>query len=203
MVEQEAVDAALHNRLDMATQRDQLEDTVRGVHISRNALLPSFDFSASVSTGVIETASFRRSIDFSDTAGSIGLSLELPLDKKAERNAYRSALIGLASAKRNLRESQDNLILGVRDSLRRLKQVRQQIQNDEENIVTIERAALRADLDFRSGAGSNRDLTEALQDLALRRNQLLDRYVTYYTTILRFKQQLGLLFVDKEGRIVE
>ena len=46
-------------------------------------------------------------------------------------------------------------------------------------------------------------MSEALENLGRSQNQLLDRYVTYYTGILRLKQQLGLLFVDKEGRIVE
>ena len=135
--------------------------------------------------------------------GSFGLTLEIPLDRKSERNAYRSALIGLAQAKRGLRETEDLTILEVRDSLRGLKKQRQQITNDVENVETIRRTARRADLDNRAGFASNRDLSKALEDLGRSQNQLLDRYVTYYTTILRLRQQLGLLFVDKEGRIVE
>ena len=67
----------------------------------------------------------------------------------------------------------------------------------------IRRRVRRADLDNQAGLASNRDLSEALQSLGISQNLLLARYVTYYTTILRLKQQLGLLFVDKEGRIVE
>ena len=142
-------------------------------------------------------------LDFGPVSGTFGLSLEIPLNKKGARNSYRSALIGLAQAKRSLRQTEDNVILGVRDSLRRLKQQRQQIQNDEENIKTIQRRVLRADLDNRAGFASNRDTVEASEELTSAKNRLLDRYVTYYITVLRLRQQLGLLFVDKEGRIVE
>ena len=43
-----AVEAALHNRLDLLTQRDQLEDVARQVNIARNNLLPSLDATADV-----------------------------------------------------------------------------------------------------------------------------------------------------------
>ena len=69
MDEQKAVDAALHNRLDMATQRDQLEDTIRGVHIAKNALLPSLAFSASASLSSNATNSFSD-LSFGDVSGS-------------------------------------------------------------------------------------------------------------------------------------
>lgn len=193
-----AVRAAMNNRLDLRTARDQLEDTERGLRIARNALLPGVDLTA----GYSNSSDSIRDLDFGNDSVSFGLSVEIPLDRKAERNSYRAALIGMEQSRRSLRQTEDSLILEVRDAVRRLKQQEQQIRNDQENIQTLERRLLRADLDNRAGVGSNRDIVEALNALTAAQNGLLDRKVSYLVTRLSLLQQMGLLFVDKEGRIV-
>jgi outer membrane protein TolC len=196
-----AVGAALHNRLDVATQRDRVADAQRGVMISRNALLPDLDLTLGGSAGTVDANSFND-LGFEFDSVNVGLSLEIPLDRKPERNAYRAALIDLDQSRRSLDELEDNVVLDVRDSLRSLRQQQQQIQNDTDNIVTLERRVLRARLDNLAGRGSNRDIVEAVDELTQAENDLLQRYVTYLNTRLTLVQQLGLLFVDKEGRIV-
>lgn len=196
-----ALQAALLNRLDLLTQRERLEDAERQVAIAKNNLLPDLDLTVTGSTGSI-TNSFLD-LDFRGEALGLGLNLEIPLDRKAERNAYRAALIDLDQSRRALRLAEDNTIVEVRDLLRRLRQQESQIENDRANIRILERTVRRADLDQRAGTGSNRDLVEALNDLTQAQNGLLDRYVTYLTTKLNTLQSLGLLFVDKEGRVIE
>jgi len=196
-----AVRAAMNNRLDLRTAHDQHEDVERGLRIARNALLPGVDLTASYSNAT-DAGGSLGDLDFGNDSVSVGLSIEIPLDRKAERNAYRSALIGLEQSRRSLQQTEDNLILEVRDAVRRLKQQQEQIRNDEENIVTLQRRLLRADLDNRAGVGSNRDIVEALNALTAAQNGLLDRRVSYLITQLSLRQQMGLLFVDKEGRIV-
>ena len=105
-------------------------------------------------------------------------------------------------SKRSLQQTEDNAILSVRDALRRLRQTRLQIQNDKDNIKTIERLLLKADLENRAGKGSNRDVVEATNDLADAKNSLNDRYVSYLIDTLNLQQEMGLLFVDKEGKVV-
>lgn len=200
--EDEAVNAALHNRLDLTTSRDQFEDTVRRLKIAKNSLLPDLDLNASVGISSVEINTLLD-IGWDSPTGSLGVSLAIPFERRAERNAYRSALISVAQGRRGLREREDRVILEVRDALRRLRQQKQQIENQEQNIETIKRRILRANLDNQAGVGSNRDTVEATVELAQGRNALLDRYVRYYITVLELRQALGILFVDKEGRIVE
>ncbi|HEX5138366.1 MAG TPA: TolC family protein [Planctomycetota bacterium] len=195
-----AVEAALANRLDLVTARQQTEDAERGVRVARNALLPDLDFTASYNG--IAAGNTLAEFGFEPSNWEFGLSLEIPLDRKAERNAYKSALIAYEQSKRSLQQTEDNAILSVRDALRRLKQTRLQIQNDKDNIKTIERLLLKADLENRAGRGSNRDVVEATNDLADAKNSLNDRYVSYLIDTLNLQQQMGLLFVDKEGRVV-
>jgi len=198
---EQALQAALANRLDLLTQRERLEDAERQVAIARNALLPDLDLTVSGSTGSVTNSFFD--LDFAGEAVSLGVNLEIPLDRKAERNAFRSSLISLEQSRRSVRLAEDNAIVQVRDLLRRLHQQEAQIENDRTNIRILERTVRRADLDQRAGTGSNRDLVEALNNLTTAKNGLLDRYVTYLTTKLNTLQALGLLFVDKEGRVIE
>ncbi len=196
-----AVTAALGNRLDLATERGRVEDAVRNVMIARNRLLPDLDLSASYSIFSAEANSFRDLAFDADTA-SVSLTLELPFDRKSERNSYRSALISLEQSRRGYTQRRDNVVLDVRESLRRLEQIRQQIENDKANIKTLERRIKRARLDNLAGVGSNRDVVEAVNDRSAALNSLNARYVSYHISRLNLLQQMGLLFVDKEGRII-
>ena len=63
----EAVEAALKNRLDLATERDQLEDAGRDVYIARNALLPNLTLDASYGIFSAGTDAFTDLAFDSDT----------------------------------------------------------------------------------------------------------------------------------------
>jgi len=195
-----AVDAAIHNRLDLVTARQQTEDAERAVAVAKNALLPDLDFTASYNAIAVGNTLVEFGAEPDNWA--LGLSLEIPLDRKAERNAYKSAILAYERSKRTLQQTEDNAILSVRDALRRLRQTRLQIRNDRDNIRTIERLLLKADLENRAGRGSNRDVVEATNDLADAKNSLNDRYVSYLIDTLNLQQEMGLLFVDKEGKVV-
>jgi len=195
-----AVEAALANRLDLATARQQTEDAGRAVMIAKNSLLPDFDFTAAYNS--ILAGNTVAEIALEPQNWNVGITLEIPLNRKAERNAYKSAILSYEQSKRSLQQTEDNAILSVRDALRRLRQSRLQIQNDKENIRTIERLLLKADLENRAGRGSNRDVVEATNDLAAAKDSLNDRYVSYLIDTLNLQQEMGLLFVGKEGQVL-
>src|SRR5207253_1916318 len=95
-----AVQVALANRLDLHTQRDQVEDVKRGVNIAKNALLPQFDLTGNY--GVASKNGATTDATPSVQSSSFGASLEIPLDRKAERNAYRASLIDQGQVQRDL-----------------------------------------------------------------------------------------------------
>ena len=85
-----AVEVAHHNRLDLHTVRDQVADAERRVRVAQNGLLPDFDLS--VDFGLAdEKAAPIRNVSPSRWSTSVGFSLELPVNRKAERNTYRSS----------------------------------------------------------------------------------------------------------------
>jgi outer membrane protein TolC len=197
-----AIDAALHNRLDLATARDQFDDSIRGLKIAKNALLP--DLSVNASGGVAATEGFF----FEDFEGgpwtaSAGFSLEIPLDRVAERNSLRSALIGVAQSRRALRAQEDGIIIEVRAAVRNLRTVFQQIENQERLIDTQKKLVIKARIEEARGTAGNRDRVEAQQRVTVAEDALVSRKVDYYLAVLNLRRTVGLLYVDKEGRIIE
>lgn len=198
-----ALESALHNRLDLRTERDQVEDQERAVRIAKNDVLPRFDLSASYTTATDAETSLAG-LDYNeDEFASIGLSLEIPLDKKAQRNAYRNSLITLDRLRRELDRSEDQVILDVRNSIGVLRQRRTQIELGKREIESLELSLEKATLEFESGLITNRDVTEAADELTDAKNQQLDRIVDHEIARLRLLQQVGLLFVDESGKVDE
>ncbi|MCH7871914.1 MAG: TolC family protein, partial [Planctomycetes bacterium] len=195
---QSAVAAAHDNRLDLQTERDQLEDIERQVRLAKNGLLPDLDLTVdyTLASGVEE---------FDDAtptrwSSSLGLTLEIPLDRKAERNAYRSALIALDRARRNFQLRLDEVERDILDQLRELEQDEKRIQLQNNQIEFEKRAVAVTRIRVDSGDAGNRDLADARQGLQSAQNALIDLRVQHFIARLRLRRNLGVLFIDEKGR---
>ncbi len=198
-----AVEAALHNRLDLRTTRDQLEDAERGLNIASNSLLPSLALSLGYSAAADPEFRFSDlNIDDSDDY-SVGLVMEIPLDRKSQINNFRSAEISLDQAHRELDRQRDEVILEVRDSLRTLKQRKDQIELGVKKIQSVTFSVEKAEIDQVRGTGTNRDVVEATNSLTAAKNDQLDRIVAHEIQLLRLQKQLGLLFVNEDGLVAK
>ncbi|MGE4632757.1 MAG: TolC family protein, partial [Planctomycetota bacterium] len=170
-----AVVAALHNRLDLRTTRDQLEDAERDLSIATNSLLPSLDLSLGYSSAAEEKFRFSDLTINDEVDYSVGLVMEIPLDRKSRRISFRSAEISLDQARRDLDRQQDEVILEVRNSLRTLQQRKVQIELGEKKILSVTFSVEKAEIDQIRGTGTNRDVVEATNSLTDAKNDQLDR----------------------------
>ena len=196
-----AVEAALHNRLDLRSTRDQLEDAERGLNIATNSLLPSLGLSLGYSAAADPKYRFSDlTIDDADDY-SVGLVMEIPLDRQSQRNNFRSAEISLDQARRELDRQRDEVILEVRDSLRTLQQRKAQIELGLKKIQSVTFSVEKAEIDQLRGTGTNRDVVEATNSLTDAKNGQLDRIVAHEIQLLQLHKQLGLLFVNEDGLV--
>lgn len=194
---QSAVDVALHNRLDLHTRRDQVEDTRRRLRIARQDLLPQFDLTADY--GVSSLGGRADDATPNQRRSSVGLALEVPLDRIPERNAYREAQISLDRIERDLGQTEDRVRIDILNSLRELKQFEKQIQLQEDQIRSEQRAVAVMQIRVEAGDAQQRDLTEARRSLTDAMNQLIDLKVQHFIARLRLKRNLGILFIDQNG----
>jgi len=193
-----AVEAALANRFDLATARDRLEDVERAFRIAKRNLLPDLAL----------TASFGRTSDpsrepadqtFREGSNSVGLALQIPLDRTSERNAFRSAQIALDRERREYERTRDGVVVEVRDTLRRLKQAEVSLRIQQEIIAVEEKRVRKARLDFEGGRVGNRDVLEAEQSLLSARNARIRALVDYEIARIDIERVMGTLEVGDDG----
>ncbi|NNM25728.1 MAG: TolC family protein, partial [Phycisphaerales bacterium] len=192
-----AVRCALANRLDLHTERDRLADAQRQVAIARNGLLPDLDLTASYGN---DGAGDRFSSAGPDAwQASVGVRLEIPLDRKAERNQYRSSLIGLARTERRVERRHDEVERDVVNRLRELERTQKQIEIQETQIARERRAVAVEEIRFDAGDVDARDLLEARQGLTDSLNSLIDLRVDHFIARLRLRRDLGIFLVNSKG----
>jgi outer membrane protein TolC len=194
---QHAFEAARVNRLDLLTERERMDDAERSLRIARNGLLPDLDLEAGYRFVGADDDPGDAGPDL--WAASIGLTLEIPLQRKAERNRYRDAEIALSQARREYRNSLDQLEVDVGDQVRRLKSIERQAELQRSLIEQEQRAVAVSEIRFEAGDLDNRDLLEARQALIDAQNALIRLEVDHFIGRLRLLRTLGLLFVDAEG----
>ena len=131
------------------------------------------------------------------------LELEIPLDRKEERNQFRSAWIDLRRAERRYEEFADQVRAEVRRALRQIGLAQTTLVIQQESIAINEfRAAQAYDLWRFGRAPSNRDKIEAENDLRDARNVYANARAAYRRTILEFLLASGTLRVGDDGRWV-
>jgi outer membrane protein TolC len=191
------VTVARANRLDLITAAQRVQDVKRGVYIARNSLLPDLTLDLGLDFG-----GSGGTLDGSlpDTwVATAGMNLELPLNRQAERNAYRASLIELDRARRDYELLVDTVERDVRDLLRQLTRAEQQIVLQREQIEQQRRAVTVSQIRYEAGDVDNRDLIDARLSLVNAQNQLVDLLASHYIGRLRLMRSLGVLFIDRDG----
>jgi outer membrane protein TolC len=201
LTQNEAVELALIRRLDYLTTKDAVEDVARRLHIAENSLLPNFDLSASIRYGTKDKAP----LDFLPGTRSydVGVDLELPLDRKNERNSYARALIQVAGQRRNLEQTRDQIIQEVRAEYRNLQEAlssyRIQIETEKIDELRLENNKIL----FENGRVQIIDILDAEEDLRNSRNARTRALVNYVLSRLRFLLAIEALDVDEDGNLIE
>jgi outer membrane protein TolC len=192
------VTAALANRLDLRTSLERVEDRERRVRIARNDLLPDLDLDASYRTST-DAEGRVGELDYGKSSYGVGLSLEIPLDRVRERNAYRRALLDLSRQQRQQTLDEDKVILDVRETIRQLDRIEESIRIQEAAERVEQKRAAAAQIRYAQGEVGNRDLVEARASLLDVRNAIVQRKIDYIVQRLRLLRSMGTLFLDENG----
>lgn len=195
----DAVEVALVSRLDVYTARDQLEDAERRIHVAENALLPGLDF---VVTGVlasVEEDNFTQ-VDFRRLDWTAGFDLDLPLNRKSDRNFLRTALILREQAARRYSLTEDNVKLDVRTAWRNLDQARRNYEIALRSVELNERRVEEQNLLAELGRATALNLVDAQNDLTQAQNDLTQALVAHNIARLEFWRDMGILFILDNGQ---
>lgn len=196
-----SIAVALAARLDYMNTKDQFEDAERKVELAANLLKPRVDLAASVavSSNPSDNTGFPVP-DFDRYRWNAGLNLDPGLDRKAERNAYRTALITRNRAARSLEQQQDEIKLQVRDSWRTLDQAKRNYEISEIGVKLAERRVEEQDLRAELGRANALDQVDAQNALNDSKNQRTQALVTHTIARLQFWNNMGILYIKDNGQ---
>lgn len=196
---EQAVHVAMVSRLDLFTVRDQYEDAARKLDLAENGLLPDLDLVLQASVDS-EPGTGLPELEFSKVNWGAGLNLNLPFDRKSERNSYRSAMIRLDQAARELELSIDNMKFDVYEDLRRLQQARSNYESSKLGVQISERRVEEQDLLAELGRATAQDQVDAQNDLTSSQNALVAALVDHNIARLQLWRDLGILTIKDNGQ---
>lgn len=199
MDEDEAIQLAFENRLDLKVSEGKVYDAQRNVVIKANALKAEVTLLGTASS----SNDGGTSLELDENVLNALLTIDLPIERTSERNAYRNSYITLEQAVRDLQSLEDDIKLSVRQNLNQMQAARESLAIQTRAVSVAESQAKSTDMFFEAGRSELRDLLEAQEALLTARNSLTSAVVQYRTAELQFQRDTGILKIDDKGLLVE
>lgn len=203
-----AIAEAKGNRLDLMTQKARVTDTWRKVIVAANALKSDLTLTTTAALNTAPGASHPFAYDTRLTRLTVGLQFDGPLNRLAERNNYRAALIAHQRARRAYMDLSDQIEQEVRLDLRSLRQARLSFELARQSLIAAarqvanERILLNAPprLQQQGGGGDATLRTlQALAQLNSARNNLAGTFIRYEQLRVQLLLHLEALQLDDRG----
>ncbi len=198
---QESVQAALQNRLDLATARDRVNDSERKVRVAGENLRPGLDLIVGASANTAADDAF----DFGEgtQSGYARVDADLPLERTEERNTYRRRLVEYQQARRRFTEQRDQTVLEVTNRWRDFERAESSQEIQQRSVKLAEERAESTELLFDAGRATTRDVLDAHEDLLRTQNQLARALVDLRIAVLELERDLDILVIDENGQLQE
>ena len=223
--EAEAVEAALAARLEIANSGDAIADAERKVLVAADGFRGELNLYVGVDATSLPGSSELPSVGALDDdltadrgrinplrrprdnnplrshldGAEIGIDWELPLDRVAEQNVYRKALIALNQRKREYEEMADWVTLGVRQAYRDLTEAAERHRIQLESLELAQKRFEKALLLVQYGRATSRRVLNAQNDFFDAQNAATEALVGHTIATLNFYRDTGVLQVHPDG----
>lgn len=197
LTKEESIRLALERRPDLLNEIDRFEDSKRKIVVAADGLkadLLLFGNASLVSQGQTDYAKF----DLNDYRLNGGVQLDLPLNRKLERNSYRSSIISFERQLRTLSLFLDDLKSAVRDDLRTLELSRQSYDIQVRAKALADRRVENSELLLQAGRAQVRDVVDAQSSRVQAYNAATAALVEYHLTRMRLLLDLGVLKTQRD-----
>ncbi len=193
-----AIETAIAQRLDLANSADAVEDAKRKVIVAADNLGVELNLVGSASVGTPSGTDFER-FQFQNGTYALGLEADLPLDRKAERNAYREALIALEQRQRQYENDLDEVELDVRRAYRQLKEYAERYKTQKNSLQLSETRVESTNFLLQAGRVTTRDLLDSQDALLGAQNSVTAALVDNAIAKLSFFRDVGVLQIRPDG----
>ena len=193
-----AIEAAMVQRLDLANSADTVDDAERKVVVAADNLGAELNLVGSASAASPPGTNVRR-VQFQNGTYALGLEADLPFDRKAERNAYREALIALEQRQREYQNDVDEVELDVRRAYRQLQEFAERYRTQKTSLAVAETRVESTTFLLQAGRVTTRDLLESQDALLSAQNDVTEALVSHAIAKLSFFRDIGVLQVRPDG----
>lgn len=205
------IQTALSQRLDLMNMRGQVVDSFRQVKVRANALQGVLDVRYDLDSVTPDAGGNPFAFSMDRAEQRLTINAELPLVRRSERNAYRSALITYQAGRRRLMAFEDNIANDVRADLRELRVLAEQYrlqqrlielgysQVDNAQAILIAPPAPGAQNDAGSAAALTQQVLQAQNRLLTAQNDLYNLWVNYLVSRMQFYLDVEAMNLDSRG----
>jgi len=202
-VPESLVTTALLERRDLRVARGRVVDSRRAVLVAEDQLRADISLLGSGKAGssrsLASVDSNNTGLDLDHGLYSALLTVDLPIERTAERNALRSCWLDWGERKRSLQELEDSIKYQIRSAWRGWREAYELIKIQTQALKVARRRVASTDLFLRAGRIQMRDLLEAQDALVSARNALVAAQVQYRIRVLELKRDIGTLDIDPAG----
>ncbi|MBE6428460.1 MAG: hypothetical protein E7028_07790 [Planctomycetaceae bacterium] len=199
--EDHALSVARENRLDWMNARTALVDRWRQIEMAANDL----------KSDVTLTADARTSLEnsHSNSSLSLGMSVDTPLDRRMERNAYAETLISYDRARREYLRYEDSVHKNIRNLVRQVDVAQLNFELKRISVFVAMNRVDQANLQLlqppkpnqtsQFGDSFARDLIDALNSLLSAQNTFVESWIGFETCRMGIEISLGIFQLDGAG----
>lgn len=194
----QAVEIALVTRPDLETSRNRIEDAEREIEVAKNDLKPGLDIRVDYSS-TNDPGGSAPSLNLDRRNISTRLDVDLPLDRLAERNQYRSALISKQAQIRQHEANVDQVRVQVNDNWRQLALAERSYEIAVKGVELAIKRVEEQNLLFELGKGLARDLVDAQNDLVDAKDDRTSALIDHTIARLSLWRDLGILYINEDS----
>jgi len=197
----EALALARENRLDLMNQRAQVIDAWRQIEVTASALKAGLDLrmTANIATPPLGDKPFDFRADASQY--TVGLAIDTPLNRFAERNTYRASLITYQQARRSFMALDDQIQSAVRLDIRQLETQRANFSIARQSLIAAARQVegAREGLILNASNTATLDILNALTALLSAKSTLISSWISYESTRSQLLLDMDALRLNPGG----
>ena len=197
---QRSIVNAFEWRLDLQNTRDLVADARRRVDNARNSVLAGADLFATAS--LLKNPDFFNGIQLDDSFGNytIGIAIDIPLDRTIEEVNVRKAQVILEQNDRRYVYAKNIAAVEVRQAVRRIDRALYTLSLQDKNIDIARNR--QASIDAAPDRATPRDRTDAVDALNSAENEKARALREVQIAILEYLRQTGQLRVSDDGEII-
>ena len=193
-----AIETGLLLRLDLLNTFDKIDDAARKAIVAEDNLGAELNLIGSASVPSTENTDMTR-LRLHEGTYKLGLEADLPLDRKAQRNAYAEAVIKLEQNQRQYRQDYDQVILDIRRAYRNLNEAKTRYEIQKNSLDLAQKRVDSMPLLLKTGRAKTRDILDAQDSLVQAQNDLAASLIDYNIAKMSFFRDIGILQVTPDG----